>query len=483
MGPIETPADVRLTDPVGDVLQVVVAEREARAHGLRAGEVEHLASGDAAAGQVEQLGGDRQQRVGLDQGPVGQLDTEPVRGMRVAHDLPEAEVRRDQRGVSLDVGAHDEDVAGLQCLVVGEQAEQHLAQHVDLPGRAVTGVHLHRAVTGLQRTALRPNLIGGDVGLQPAQQGVRAVIRHQELVVGDGGQRALQFAEIAAQGGEQRVIDAAVAVVVATGHRGAKAVQRGPQRGTRVRQPQVHVVVFGQCIQQFDVGDREPGVAEQRDPPGQIGPRFTKPRQGRGVPHVRGVDPHDLDQPAPQLRLPGQVVVQTGFGVAAIIEPADQQRRALPGVGGEQPGQPAAHPVAAALAQFPLDVIGLEETQVRGQRAAPRLPEAGVDDLQQRPGHGLRRPRVLVAGAGDLTDQGGRRTEDDTRAHPVGARAGAEAVREPLGQPALHPAGGHDHKVFGERVRGRAGQQFPQPVREDVGAFRAVDVQAHCRPT
>ena len=68
--------------------------------------------------------------------------------MRAVHDVAEAEARDDQRRVGLDVRAHDEDVAGLQRRVVGKQAEQHLAQDVDLAGGAVAAVHLDGAVVG-----------------------------------------------------------------------------------------------------------------------------------------------------------------------------------------------------------------------------------------------------------------------------------------------------------------------------------------------
>ena len=64
-------------------------------------------------------------------------------------DVAEPEARDDQRRVGLDVRAHDEDVAGFERLVVGEQAEQHFAEDVDLPGGAVAAVHLHGAVVGL----------------------------------------------------------------------------------------------------------------------------------------------------------------------------------------------------------------------------------------------------------------------------------------------------------------------------------------------
>ena len=43
-----------------------------------------------------------------------------------------------------------------------------------------------------------------------------------------------------------------------------------------VRQPQVHVVVGGQRVEQLDLGDGQPGVAEQREPLGQVGGRLLQ---------------------------------------------------------------------------------------------------------------------------------------------------------------------------------------------------------------
>ena len=96
-------------------------------------------------------------------------------GMRAAHHVAEPEVGVDQRRVGLDVGAHHQDVARLQRRVVGEQAEQHLAQHVDLSGLAVAACTCTERSPLVERAPLRPNGIGGDVGLQPAEQGVRIV--------------------------------------------------------------------------------------------------------------------------------------------------------------------------------------------------------------------------------------------------------------------------------------------------------------------
>ena len=44
-----------------------------------------------------------------------------------------------------------------------------------------------------------------------------------------------------------------------------------PQVVAGVRQPQVKVVVGGQRVEQFDLGGRQPGVAEEREPLRQVG--------------------------------------------------------------------------------------------------------------------------------------------------------------------------------------------------------------------
>ena len=155
---VEAPADVRLPHPAGDALEVVVGEAEPRPHrgGLR--EVEHLAGGDAAARQAEQLAGDAEQRVGLDERAVGEAHPQPVRRVCAVHDVAEPEVCVDQRCVGLDVRAHHQDVARFQRGIVGEQAEQNLAEHVDLAGRTVAAVHLDGPVVIAQRSAVRTDL-------------------------------------------------------------------------------------------------------------------------------------------------------------------------------------------------------------------------------------------------------------------------------------------------------------------------------------
>ncbi len=70
------------------------------------------------------------------------------------------ERRGDQRCVVLDVRAHDQHVARLERGVVGEQADEDLAQHLDLTLRAVAGVHLQGPVTGVELWFRMRNRLG-----------------------------------------------------------------------------------------------------------------------------------------------------------------------------------------------------------------------------------------------------------------------------------------------------------------------------------
>ncbi|KMO84218.1 hypothetical protein MCHUDSM44219_00810 [Mycolicibacterium chubuense] len=393
--------------------------------------------------------------------------------MRARHDVAETEARHDQRCEGLDVGAHDEDVARFESGIVGEHTEQYLPQHVDLPRGTVAAVHLNRPIGAVERTTLRANGVRGDIGLQPAEQCRRTIGRAEKRVRCRGGRQcALQFTQIAAQRREQRVTDGAVRRVGAPRHRPVASPQRHPQIVAGVRQPQVQLVVRAERVQQFDLGERQSGVTEQRQPARQVGGGVPQPRNGFGVPDGRrvGVDPSQ--QRAVELRLPPQVRVER---VGAAFGPVDQQLRALAGVGGEQAGDPAGDGVAAALTQLPLLAL-LGVAEVRGERRAPRLVQRAVDDVEQRPDHGVGRPGVVVGGVGQFGDQRARVAERDAGAHSVLTVAAAQDVGEPLTQPALGAARRDQHEVLGERVGGWNGQHRAQAVGEEVGAIGPMEV-------
>ena len=145
-----------------------------------------------------------------------------------------------------------------------EQAEQYVTQHVDLPGRAVAAVDLHGAVRFGMNSAGRPDFVGRDVGLQPAEKVVGFGCA-TKVFVGSGANRqaALQLAQIAPECAQQRVSGSVVTGVVAARDSAVEVGQRSPEIIAGMGQPQMQVVVGGQRIQQFDVGTCQSGMAEQ----------------------------------------------------------------------------------------------------------------------------------------------------------------------------------------------------------------------------
>ena len=260
---VETPPDTCCANPFGEVHQIVVGPGEAPAHRLAVCQAQHRTGGGPAVGDVEQFGQHAEQGIGLGQRAVGQPHPQALGRMAEIGMLTRAERRGDQWRVGLDIGAHDQDVARLQRFVVVEQAQQHITQDIDLPGRAVTAMDLHGPV-GLREPPLTgPDLVGRDVGLQPAQQRVRESGAGMELIGLGGGQAALQLPQITAEGLQQRVPHPRPADVDAPRLLTAQLGQRLPQRVAGMRQPQVQIVVGGQGAEQFEVGRRQPGVPEQ----------------------------------------------------------------------------------------------------------------------------------------------------------------------------------------------------------------------------
>ena len=236
------------------------------------------------------------------------------------------------------------------------------------------------------------------------------------------------------------------------------------------------VAAGGERAEHVEVAAREPREAEQRDPRGQLEqPRLgDEPLAGRPRALRRARPPEPHAQPPPQLRLPARLVRQ----VDDALRPAADDLRPVQRVAVEQAGDVAdggEPPRAARL------VVALAE--VHREAAQPRLAEALVDDLQQRPHRALRQPRVGVRldARGDrdgVAQEHARERELDVRADPVGApRRRAEAARELLRQPALHAARRHADHLGRERVRRRRGEQPGERPDQAVGAFCPVDVE------
>ena len=227
------------------------------------------------------------------------------------------------------------------------------------------------------------------------------------------------------------------------------------------------------------------GVSEQRQSGRQVEAvaAGAQPMQCLRMADVRWLLPHPLQQAAPQLGLPQQVVVELVAGAIGVtpLAPVGDQAGPLDGVRRKEPGEPPRHRVATAPAQDALVTVHAE-AEVRRQRCAPGLPHRVVDHLEQRPDHAVGVPGVVALLAEQHGHQGVRAEEPDTGADPVAsAAADTEPVREPLREPALHAARRHHHDLFGERVVERRRQQVTQAVRQEVGALGAMDPQGHAQ--
>ena len=238
--------------------------------------------------------------------------------------------------------------------------------------------------------------------------------------------------------------------------------------------------MLAEGAQDLALGGREPGGPEDAEAVGKIAESglCDELLAGAVEPLGRARGAEDLPQPPPQLGLPVQVGVQGSPGAVGVlaIRPLREHRRAVLLVGPEQLAQVLGRRVPPAR---PVVVCAVAE--VRGQDGAPRLPHAGVDDLEQLPQHPRRRPGVVVrldpAGCGDgLVDEPGRAGEADVRRDPV-AVGGAEHGRQALRQPPLDALGRDGHDLGGERVGQRLGEDLGQRVHQGDGPLGAMEHQ------
>ena len=193
-------------------------------------------------------------------------------GCAVGLAVARPEGRRDERGERLDVRAQDDDVARLERRVGAQDAEDRLAQDLDLAVRTVAAVHADAAV--VDRGAGRGRAVVAQVVLQLGEQRGRRRGRRVVPVGARGASRAgqaqLQLADVAPEAREQgvrhglraRVVGAAAAL---------PALEARPERGRGVGQPEVDVVVDGEGVEDGELGVRQAG----------------RPRRARGAPGTR----------------------------------------------------------------------------------------------------------------------------------------------------------------------------------------------------
>lgn len=83
-----------------------------------------------------------------------------------------AERGSDERGVCLHVRAHHDDVPQLEGRVVGEEAEQHLAEYLDLSVPAVARMHPDAGVVAAEHVRAGGGLVCMEIALESCKQGV-----------------------------------------------------------------------------------------------------------------------------------------------------------------------------------------------------------------------------------------------------------------------------------------------------------------------
>ena len=479
----DSPAGARRGRPLPDPFEVVVAEPEPPAHRRGRRQVQDLTRRHPRVGEFEESRHHGENRIGLVQGTIREPDPKAMAGMP-EHVLPER--GPDQRGVRLDVGAHDEHVARFESRIVLEEMQEAFAQDLHLAGRSVAGVNLDGRVGRALGERGRP--VVPDVRLQAPQQGVagrRPLV--VEVVDVEAGQPRLEFADVPRQARQQRVGDGQRAVVVGACENAACRRQRRPHGRTRMRKPQVHITIDGEGGEDGDLIGREARRTEQRQSGGEFDEvRFRAQPGAGGVEPLGGSGAADLlAQPPPQFGLPEKVVVEwttRTVGVAA-TGPVDQHRRPLCGVTAEQIGQVGRGRVAPARPVIVRVAVRDTVPEVFREDGTPGLTETVVDDAEQRPQHPGRVPWVVVGGhpggGGEaLVDEPGRGREVDVGGHPVAdVGPGTERGRESLGEPALHPLRRDGDDLPGERIGQRGREHVAESRRESGGTLGAMQYE------
>ena len=271
---------------------------------------------------------------------------------------------------------------------------------------------------------------------QPSRVSGRVGGGHLACPCSRRAEAALELALVAAERGEQRVPDPPVADVVASRRRARRrSASRCHRSSLGCGSHRCRSWWVAERAQQLDLGRGHPGVAEQRDPRRQVA--RPRPRAGRRVSACRAAGAGASTAAARARHSGGCQARSPSSGAAEAVggragRPVGEQLRALGGVRREEPGEPARDGVAAAAAELGL-VAGVAVAEVGGERRRPGLVQGGVEHRQQRPGQRVGRPRVVVAGAGQLGDQRAREAELDAGADAVAARrrtcrAGATAA-------------------------------------------------------
>ena len=290
-------------------------------------------------------------------------------------------------------------------------------------------------------------------------------------------ERAAQLAGVAAQRGEQRVADQPGRLVVVAGDHTAQPVEarprararpaggrggrRGARRARRAGRPRWRAAGCARTATAAAAGRaRHRRRAASR--PSWRGARRAAARRRR------------VEQPSPQLGLPGQVGVEVAAGPVGVapLAPVGDEGGPLDGVRREQRREPDGHAVAAVAAY--LGVVARQAVaEVGGQGRAPRPRRGWRRWWRAAARPGARGPRGRPASrpsSSETSDRGWRnRTPAHTPSPPVsdtraGGRAAGSASAPRRGRGRRRPPG-----PAGRRAGAPAGPPAPPPAGRCAG--------------
>ncbi len=476
---IQPPAHAGALQPEMQGRQIALTQAEASTHRRHVQQVEDLAQGEAAVGQLQQMLQSDQQRLEATLMLVGQAEGDEARILAVEL----TEHRTDVRRIGIDVRHHDDDVARPQAAIAIEARQELIVEdlhltlrtmgHMETHGPVPRRIHCRPAFAGLgQRTQLE-NII-----LQLAEQmlgfGLGEEIDTAAIEVLEQPTIAVRLVEFV-----QQVDVVAALLAPARQQRLTVLMQRlgiqglgharlallapivlpqeilvgddvGPVMATGIVHAEQHLAEARQRGQGFEGLRRNRRQAKDHHPPRQTSRRFgsrlhylQKAPVHSGPTACQAAVAHVGQQRPPQLRLPatalGQgapTVTQAGQQIAArcpVVEPVGAVDLVAVIEIGQALGQ------LVSLAQI---AVIVEKTPQRGEVG---LHEQGRQEPHQAPGQGRaiqrRGWRYLVTAqhlAIGAPEKGRRQLHFQRRGHPAAALVVPARI---LGQRQLEPLG------------------------------------------
>ena len=378
--------------------------------------------------------------------------------------------------------------------------EDRVTEHFDLAGAAVAGMDLNGAVLRIkkrpgvwlirQRRTRRSNVLP-HVGLNAPEKRVGVLL--DRMVVIDrlaAGDDELHLASVVTPRSEQPVVGEPCGRVVRSPNNpiaaGGVLIDPIPQSRRRMKQEEMNVAMSGESAQHLEMAGRQTSEPKKREPLRQIDESqiLLKIRASTPNPLSRVGHTNTCAKPPPELSLPPSSrrnpTILTGSPSANELGPMNRipvvEIREMPNRG-EPPSTPS------SLSRI-IAITALAGTpEMSSKRGKPRLIEAAINNLNQRPNSPLRKPRIPLridprSSRNSVADQPPRRRKLNVGANTVGPTiTGAKSNGHPLGKPPLHTARRHRNDISGERIGKRIGEQGAKRPDQAVGPFSSVNVK------